>query len=352
LKNQNEVPHMKHPTLLIRADANGSIGTGHVMRCAALAEAWQEAGGTAVFLASEMPSRLESRLSSRGMRVVRMDATPGRGEDASLTLAQAREHAAEWIVVDGDQFGVDFLRSMRAAGLWLLLLDDFADRESFPVDLLVNPNLGADAGIYAARSGGTCVLTGPRYALLRGEFRRATTKAFDGGGNKVLVTLGGSDPENLAPRIAAALAGRGRFKVTLVAGPGYAGASELEKISGANCTIVVDPESMAELMANADLAVIAAGGTLWELLASGCVALSYSRNPVQSRVVELLAHDGVVVDMGATSLFDPARLISEASRLASAKVIREEMATRGRKLVDGAGAARVVEAMQQVEASR
>jgi len=31
--------------LYIRADADGKIGTGHIMRCIALAQAWQDQGG-------------------------------------------------------------------------------------------------------------------------------------------------------------------------------------------------------------------------------------------------------------------------------------------------------------------
>lgn len=324
------------------------------MRCFALAEAWQDAGGAVAFLAGEMPKRLESRLNSDNMGVSGIDAVPGSKEDAAATIARADRLNADWIAVDGDRFGSNFLNSLRAARGRLLLLDDFAARESFPADIIVNPNLGAEAKLYKSRPGGSQaeILTGPRYVLLRSEFSRPIERAFPENGNRVLITLGGSDPENLAPRIAGALAKCPDFELTVVAGPGYPTASELQKISSDDSKVIVDPQNMAELMADADLAVIAAGGTLWELLASECVVLSYARNPVQSRVIETLAREGIAVDMGATSRFDPVRLVSEVKRLAASKTAREKMASRGRALIDGNGAVRVIAAMRDREAQR
>ena len=332
------------------------------MRCYALAEAWQDAGGTAAFISGEMPPRVQLRLSARDIALLSIDAIPGSEADATATIAQAEQLNADWIAVDGDRFGSDFLHSLRASRFHVLLLDDFAERESFPTDIIVNPNLGADADAYTKRGSQAQILTGPHYALLRSEFRQPVERTFAVDGNRVLITLGGSDPENLAPRIASALAecadrtpadiALADLTLTVVLGPGYAATSELEQISGANAKVIVDPQNMAELMANADLAVIAAGGTLWELLASGCVVLSYSRNPVQSRVIKMLARDGIVVDMGATSRFDPVRLVLEVKRLAASKLTREKMASRGRALIDGTGAARVVAAMRNREAPR
>jgi spore coat polysaccharide biosynthesis predicted glycosyltransferase SpsG len=104
---------------------------------------------------------------------------------------------------------------------------------------------------------------------------------------------------------------------------------------------------MAEFMRDSDQAVIAAGGTLWELLSMGCAVLSYSRNIVQTRVVQALAHRGAVVDMGGTCHFDAAKLAVSVKELVDSRVARERMTNLGRSLVDGLGATRVVEAAQR-----
>jgi UDP-2,4-diacetamido-2,4,6-trideoxy-beta-L-altropyranose hydrolase len=338
---------MKPRVLLIRADASVAVGTGHMMRCLALAQAWRDAAGDAKFVVGEMPEALAERFVAECGALVPISRKPGSMEDAAELVAHARRIQAEWVVVDGDRFDSTFLGAVQSAGIRVLLIDDFANRESFPVDLVVNPNSKVDEGAYLRRGFAGTLLAGEPFVLLRREFRLSPSRAIAvlQRGARVLVTLGGSDPENLAPSIAKALHASSEFQVTVVAGPGYNNIRDLKSQESDTLLVMQNPSRMEELMHNSDFAVIAAGGTLWELLAVGCVVLSYSRNPVQARVVKDLASRGIIVDMGETRNFNPEELRSAIRQLVSSPDQCRRMAELGRALVDGLGSTRVVAEM-------
>jgi len=44
--------------VIFRADANAQMGTGHLMRCLALAQAWQDASGHPIFVMAAEPSTI------------------------------------------------------------------------------------------------------------------------------------------------------------------------------------------------------------------------------------------------------------------------------------------------------
>ena len=318
------------------------------MRCLALAQAWHLAGGMTSLAASELPDALAPRVTAEGVALTWIRAVAGSLVDARETVAQARRIGADWVVIDGDRFGSDFLATVRASGFRVLLIDDFADRESFPVDLIVNPDLDDDGEPYRKRGAVARLLLGPSYILLRREFRQEIEKKeFRKTGNRILVTLGGSDPENLTPEIASALAVCPDLEVMVIAGAGFDKLNELRTMESSNLKVVFNPPNMAQFMKDADLAIVVAGGTLWELLSMGCAVLSYSRNIAQARVIQALSRRGVLVDMGQTDHFDSSKLVNSVKELVASAVTRERMTNMGRALVDGRGAARVVEAVQQ-----
>jgi len=61
---------------------------------------------------------------------------------------------------------------------------------------------------------------------------------------------------------------------------------------------------MPALMAGSDIAIICAGGTLWELLYMGCAILSYARNQMQGDIIAALDARGAVCNLGLVDGFD------------------------------------------------
>ena len=194
-------------TLVVRADANARIGAGHVMRCLALAQAWQDDGGRAIFLMAPNAPSLEKRLKSEATEVIRVAIQPGSADDATQTAHLARQMGALWVVVDGYHFDADYQRIIKDAGLRLLFVDDHGHSARYYADIVLNQNLHAHRGLYANREPYTRLLLGTRYVLLRREFLnwRGWKRRIAEVAHNVLVTMGGSDPYNVTLKVIQAL---------------------------------------------------------------------------------------------------------------------------------------------------
>src|SRR5258707_5801221 len=106
--------------MVVRVDAGPDIGSGHLMRCLALAQAWQDSGGRAVFASAMTSPGPELRLRSEGIETVPLPVEPGSAEDAMRTIDLAREMEARWVVADGYHFGADYQRAVKNASQKLL----------------------------------------------------------------------------------------------------------------------------------------------------------------------------------------------------------------------------------------
>src|SRR5437868_6357242 len=95
--------------LLIRADADSRMGTGHMMRCLALAQPWRKSGRV-LFAAAECPQTIADRLQAERFELRRLSVIAGSQADAEATAAAAETIDAAWLVVDGYQFGADYVR--------------------------------------------------------------------------------------------------------------------------------------------------------------------------------------------------------------------------------------------------
>jgi UDP-2,4-diacetamido-2,4,6-trideoxy-beta-L-altropyranose hydrolase len=336
--------------LLIRADANVATGTGHAMRCLALAQAWQDAGGLAVFAMVDPPSSVRERIGKESIEVLALNTQAGAKDDSTQTIALARERDAAWVVVDGYQFGRAFQQDLRAAGLKTLFLDDYGHSEHYYADLVLNQNVSAAASAYKSREPHSRLLLGPQYCLLRREFCswREWKREIGPVAQRVLVTMGGSDPDNFTGRAIEALDSieDDRLEAVIVVGGSNERSATLERmvasVRSKKITFRQDVSNMAELMAWADVAVSAAGTTCWEICRLGLPALLIDLADNQTPVARELQRRGCAIYLGGPKEVSAAKLAEQVERLRHSQEDRQLMSSRSRELVDGEGARRVV----------
>ena len=343
----------KSQTLIVRADANVTIGTGHVMRCLALAQAWQDVGGSVVFAMAESTPAVDERLRSESVKIVPLKGAASDA-DAAEVAELTRLHQANWVVVDGYRFDAAYQNSLKESGLKVLFVDDNDHADHYFADLVLNQNVYANEAFYPSRENYTRLLLGPRYAMLRREFRpwRDWKREIAPVGRKVLVTMGGSDPENVTGRVVEALRMTTveGLEATVVVGGSNPHLESLEKagnLAGA-IRFVRDTPDMPELMAWADVAVSAAGTTSLEMCLLGLPAILIDVAANQTPGAEVLDQKGIAIHLGSSKQVRPETIVTELESLLLSQNMRIKMSEQGKKLVDGQGAGRVIQVIGQL----
>ncbi len=291
--------------LIIRADASTQTGSGHVMRCLALAQAWNDQGGETILVLAEQILALESKLIAEGITLVYLETTIGSDEDAQQTASIANKYAASWVVVDGYQFGAKYQKELKGFGLKILFLDDNGHAEHYFSDLVLNQNISADINIYSSREPYTQLLLGTEYTLLRRDFLkwREWKRLVIPNAYKILVTLGGSDPENVTLKVIQSLSliQNNNLDIVVVIGgtnPNYEQLTSFTKNSLLSISLQINVGNMDELMAWADIAIAAGGSTNWELAFMGLPSIVITIADNQKAIAAELDRQGAIINLG------------------------------------------------------
>ena len=337
-------------TLIIRADASVAIGTGHVMRCLALAQAWEDAGGRCIFVMAESTPAIGERISAEGFEILTIDSEVGTGTDAQSVKKLARDADAAWVVVDGYRFGAEYQDLIKDGDLNLLFIDDNGHARHYAADLVLNQNIHASSTLYPHCASNTELLLGPRYALLRREFAAWTSskREIAAVGRKVLVTMGGSDPENVTETVIHALreVAINGLTVKVVVGGSSPHIESIKRVTSQQTSrfeLLSSTNCMPELMAWADLAVSAAGSTCWEICLLGLPAIVIPVAENQRAAAVRLDAIGGARLADTESIVDS--LTENVTDLLSSYERRRRMSAVSRSLVDGLGSTRVVESL-------
>lgn len=342
-------------SVLIRVDSGADIGSGHVQRCLSLARKFRARGVSVTFACRERSGNYNALIDAAGFELIALPASRVFDEmtDAQETLRALKlgDHF-NLVIVDSYDLGSTWESQLRKVADNILVIDDLANR-THDCDFLVDVAPVATNRYFDLVPKGCVNLVGTRYTLIRPEFsnKRRIRDGSVGALARILISFGGVDATNMTGRAfrAAKLSlPSAQIHAVLTGNSPYLGALQHLASIEPNLHLHVDVQDMAELMADADLAIGAGGTTSWERACVGLPSIVAAIAENQIVTTEALASNGCAVVVSGGESFDIS--LGEALRLLDANpgLIRM-MSTAALALVDGKGVDRIVNTVFPIE---
>ena len=358
----------------IRVDASKLIGTGHAMRCVALAEGLRKFGAKILFIVRQSDSNFLHSLKELGFRYKALDAievpyTPSRNceldlpscshwltvdwrQDAIETQSILRNKNYDLLIID--HYALDYLweSMLRPHVKNILVIDDLADRQH-NCDAILDSTCGRNKADYIELSSVNCrFLLGTKYALLRSEFLESRTTSLqrrleNNTVGRILVSMGGVDKDNLTETVLELLVKVNlpvNCEVNVVVGSEYSHVKKLRNRFGSfprKLTIDAGVDDMACKIAEADIGIGSFGVSTWERCCLGLPSINIVVGEHNIRFAKALQKEKIGKVIFVNSM--KSELIPAIQFAIENSEFRHQLSTRSSNLVDGKGVPRTVD---------
>jgi UDP-2,4-diacetamido-2,4,6-trideoxy-beta-L-altropyranose hydrolase len=356
--------------IVIRTDANETIGSGHFMRCMTLADELSQHGVDICFVSRSLPLHLQQMLHARGLKYFALPKPlkphdldelthakwlqTSQAQDAEQTLSLLDEKIYDWLIVDHYALDHRFEKLLRKACHHILVIDDLADR-IHDCDVLLDQNFQkVSVNRYDKKVPPHCqLLLGPKYALLRNEFQVARRKAQIRKGEiqHILIFFGGVDAKNMTSMALQVLVeSKTNVKVDVVIGPLHPEKKHIEQFCDAHgFACHIQTAAIADLMLHSDLAIGAGGMAVWERLCLGLpsVCIATADNQFQ-QLLDLHCAGYVLATTEIEDSKENAKvfLMNTIQQLTESSQTLSDLSQRGMTLVEGSGVKKVIEVLK------
>ena len=336
--------------ILFRADGNAQIGSGHIMRSLSIADAFRVKQKTCLFVLAD--KTFQSFIEDRGYETCILDSDY-RDMDAELEKIKqiVCSYNPQMIIFDSYYVTRKYLQELKSLAR-LIYIDDLASF-AYPVDVLVNynaygPNIDYNKLYFNEKILLPKTILGIRYAPLREMFQCVSKREQSKEVKNILVSTGGADSIHLALRLVQYIACDTQSQAYhFLVGAMNSDFARIKKNAEKNSNIHIhhNVKNMKSLISSCDLAVSAAGSTMYEIAACGVPMITYVLADNQIYGAEAFDKLGLAVSCGdLRNKEDVAKtLMNSVDRLAKDFILRKQIGEKMQHMVDGFGANRLVE---------
>ncbi len=347
--------------ILVRVDSGNRIGMGHVGECLSLLDSLQEKVDVEIlFLTRDYHPGVKC-IRGAGYNVQFVSGTNSMHDEILFTETAIADFNPDVFIVDllrlnrvdNGAIVIDdsYMRQWQNRKFAYVVLFDDTIHSEIPADLAVNFHIGQDKKFYDKFSQKERYVIGPKYALLDAQLHGVwkQVKKIPPQCAQILVTQGGTDPYKLTMKTIQALETLNLDqKVIVVVGGGFLQAhkKELQEIIPSlkgdyQFQWNVSKNKMYQLMAKSDLAITAAGNTLYELACFGVPSLILCHHKDHDLVARQFVQNQAAVNLGIGTDVSCEYIAGKTGEVLLSDSTRSELSIHGKKLVDGLGTERV-----------
>lgn len=354
IRNEGVIKSLRaEKKIIIRADGSPTLGMGHIMRCIGLAQALRNKKIDPLFVTRNQEAK--QRIEDFGFQVKTIPTTLKLKDEASFLLS-LKPNLTIFDLNNGNvlkqKFHFEELLKNLQSKTKICLIDGLGDEQvsahfSAPIDCLVIPYYVGSTSFKFTMPSNVCLI-GPKYFIFRDDFVSGDTKNKHQGTN-LLISLGGGDTLPITEKVISLLP-KGKHKIRLTLGVDAQPKNKTRltkrlKSKGYSADVMLNEINMSHHMTWADIAILTSGLTRYEAAAMGLPSISLSYDPSHIELMDDFAKSGTTIHLGHWQHINPNTFVKTYTDLLSNHMLRKQMSTAGKQLVNIHGRDRIVESL-------
>lgn len=246
---------------IIYANGSSTIGLGHIMRTLTISKELKKKGVFIQYITDRSDYETIKLIEDNGFHIIKI-------ENILAYLSFYQKLKYELAIIDDYNIYEHDINKFYHIANKIVYIDDLAKFSEYNMDILINTSIEA---LNINYKGCAKKLLGPKYALLRDEFKNIKYKSPKSNVEKVMITLGGGDENNIPKDILDSLLDNyNDIEYNIILGNSYKYKDfMLENYKDKKAKFHINTNNMAKIMLDNDLAISAGGNTLYELSACG-----------------------------------------------------------------------------------
>ena len=302
--------YLQKKKVAIVVDAYDEIGTGHVYRCLSIAS--KLVFHDVLFLLDEQ--------HQLGIDIIRNYNYPFMLHDGQDDLLKIlKEYSPQIVVNDILDTSKEYVSQLKDDGYFVVNFEDLGTGTEV-ADVVFD-------ALYEHDVSEKKVFTGHKYYILKDEFYFQPQKVIAQKVDNILITFGGTDPNNFTEKVIdSILATSYDGRINVILGLGYTGLEELIEKYESNQSVQIyrNVSDISEFMFKADIIFTSAGRTMYEVCSLGVPTICLCQNDREMTHVFANETNGFI-NMGLGADVERQQIIDEFVRLVNDYDLRLEM---------------------------